>query len=272
MIRVSVDGNGNKIQGFVIQGRLGINKPAIGSFINVKNPNEANEANVRYLDCSLAETIIFISGNVIVLVVVKKQTTRNIIDILIAHLSIFDITLIVFTTPPLFLQHINNSIQLGKIFQKIFECVTTFCAVISVYTVVAIAIESVFFAYNVLPFVTVFHLYSRIIMKLRSRGKEVRLSHATRSQQSNFTINNHRKTMVMLITVLVAILVCHWPYTIFHIIMAFNEVRTMSTTLELLNSSLRLLSFLPPIINPILYNFFSDKFRAGFRQVLLSNL
>ena len=128
----------------------------------------------------------------------------------------------------------------------------------------------VFVAYNFLPFVAVFYWYSRIVMKLRRRGEEVRLSHATRSQHSNFKISNQRKTMVMLISVLVVLLICGWPYTILHIIIAFNEVQTMSTTLELLKSMLRLLAFLPAIINPIIYNFFSDKFRAGFCQVLFS--
>lgn len=72
---------------------------------------------------------------------VKKQTTRNIIDILIAHLSVSDITMIIFATPVLLLQHIDKSIQLGEIVYKIIECVTTIGAVISVYTVVAIALE-----------------------------------------------------------------------------------------------------------------------------------
>ncbi|XP_028417165.1 uncharacterized protein LOC114541444 [Dendronephthya gigantea] len=50
MVRVSVDGDrNNPIQGFLIQARLGIYEPGIGSFINI-----TENANVKYLDCSLS--------------------------------------------------------------------------------------------------------------------------------------------------------------------------------------------------------------------------
>ena len=67
---------------------------------------------------------------------------RSVPDILIAHLSLSDIMLIVFSTPPLLLQNISNGIsQLGDVFPKICVSVVSFCTVSSVFTVVAIAVE-----------------------------------------------------------------------------------------------------------------------------------
>lgn len=129
---------------------------------------------------------------------------------------------------------------------------------------------AIFPLYNVFPFVVVFYLYTQIIMKLRSRGKELRETNATVSQRNESVTKNQRKTIIMLVIVPVVIVVCGWPYTILHLILAYMpEVSEMQSTntVKLADSLLRILAFIPSTINPIIYNFFSEKFRAGFRQL-----
>jgi hypothetical protein len=78
----------------------------------------------------------------VLLVVIRNNTMRNVTDVLIAHLSLSDTMLIVFSTPALLLQEIgSDSFQPGDIFPKICAGVVIFCSIVSVFTVVAIAIE-----------------------------------------------------------------------------------------------------------------------------------
>jgi hypothetical protein len=78
----------------------------------------------------------------VLLVVIRNNTMRNVTDVLIAHLSLSDTMLIVFSTPALLLQEIGSgSFQPGDIFPKICAGVVIFCSIVSVFTVVAIAIE-----------------------------------------------------------------------------------------------------------------------------------
>ncbi len=125
---------------------------------------------------------------------------------------------------------------------------------------------AVFLLYNVIPFVVVFYLYIRIIMKLRSRQENLGQKSSITNQRHKSVIRNKRKTVIMLIIVPVVLLLCGWPFTILHIILVYIPESQSTNIVKLISSLLRILVFIASAANPVIYNFFSEKFRAGFRQ------
>lgn len=130
-------------------------------------------------------------------------------------------------------------------------------------------LPAVFLLFNVFPFAVVFYLYTKIIIKLQSREKELRLRSAT-NQGNGSAIKNQRKTVIMLIIVPVVFLVCGWPYTILNMIMVYMPEVQSTNDVQLTNSLLRILASIPSAINPIIYNFFSKRFHAGFHEMILT--
>lgn len=131
----------------------------------------------------------------------------------------------------------------------------------------------IFLLYNVFPLVVVFYLYTRIIIKLQSRNKELKQKCSKRSPRDNIGIvnraKNQRKIVIMLVIVPIVFVVCGWPITILHIILTSTKRGCING--DLLSTTLfRILGFLPAAMNPIIYNVFSQKFRTGFLQVFSS--
>ena len=130
-------------------------------------------------------------------------------------------------------------------------------------------LTAVFLLYNVFPFMVVFYLYARIIKRLRSRQNELaQKSESGASSRKEFVTRCQRKTVIMLITVLVLFVISQWPYTIFSIITAYVPETQNSATIQTTYSLLTIFSFISYATNPVIYNFFGEKFRAGFRQMI----
>lgn len=82
---------------------------------------------------------------------------------------------------------------------------------------------------------------------------------------------NNRKTTLMMLTVIVAFLVCMLPLNVMLLIIPFLIDGTYDReTLGEVSSGLIILSVFSSACNPIIYNFFSVKFRKAFADVFRS--
>jgi hypothetical protein len=108
------------------------------------------------------------------------------------------------------------------------------------------------------------YLYSRIVWKLWHPEKH--LAGATSHQSTrNFVRKSRRKTTMMLLTVVLVLFLSFLPYNIFLLVFSYRD---FDGFILQANAAGRVLSFIGSTSNPIIYSFFSQKFRTGFRNIL----
>lgn len=87
-------------------------------------------------------------------------------------------------------------------------------------------------------------------------------------EKSKSISRNTRKTTFMMLTVIVAFLVCMLPLNVFNLVYLFLVPGSYDeTALSNVHSALVILSVCASACNPIIYNFFSVKFRKAFVDV-----
>lgn len=132
---------------------------------------------------------------------------------------------------------------------------------------------TIFVVLNVIPITVLTCFYARIVWKLWNPDRQLNQGHAGANNQGkpkNFVTRTRRRTTIMLIVVLVAFFVCMFPYNLFTVLIAnLGRERFDQVTLQWSNSILRILVILNSATNPIIYNFLSEKFRTGFRNIFL---
>lgn len=128
-----------------------------------------------------------------------------------------------------------------------------------------------FVVLNVIPFLLLSFFYACIVWRLWNPDRQLteEPDGALKNRKpKNFVAKARRKTTTMLIVVLLAFIVCQFPYNIFVIIRVFVDADNFDKdTISYANSVLSILLVLNSATNPIIYNFLSEKFRRGFRNI-----
>lgn len=127
-----------------------------------------------------------------------------------------------------------------------------------------------FVSLHVFPFVSLGILYTGIAWSLRNSNKRLketdRVGEAANQTASGMSERNRRKTTLMVIVVLLVFFICFFPFHLYHIInKLFNNFKKEGT---LEASFLKIMLSLNAAMNPIIYNFLSESFRAKFRAIL----
>lgn len=138
-----------------------------------------------------------------------------------------------------------------------------------IYTVVA------FIALFAIPIVVICSSYVIIIRTLwqpepvLSEEESGSTSNEGRSSHRIYTVHRQkkrRKTAYMLLTVIVAFLVCMLPFQVIVVVSSFVEFQPTDGYILLINIA-SVLAVCSMACNPFIYSFFSEKFRRAFTDV-----
>jgi hypothetical protein len=115
-----------------------------------------------------------------------------------------------------------------------------------------------------LPLIALVFIYSCIIQTLVAKPKDVPRLSSTRATHTR------RKTIAMLVAVIILFFVSQLPFRIVSIWLVYASSEQVTALglegyLNLLNFA-RVMLYINSAVNPLIYNLFSTKFRNGFRQ------
>lgn len=114
-------------------------------------------------------------------------------------------------------------------------------------------------------------LYARIVWKLWNPDQRLTQEIATPSKQrkpKHFVEKTRRKTTIMLLAVVLVFFTCFFPFNVLGMKLAFGDSKNFNfDILKHVNSVTRVLLVVNSASNPIIYNFLSEKFRAGFKSI-----
>ncbi|CAJ0610326.1 unnamed protein product [Cylicocyclus nassatus] len=117
----------------------------------------------------------------------------------------------------------------------------------------------------VIPLSTIFVLHILIALHVRSSRRDVK--------RSDTVDDGHMRLTIILSNIVFALFICHLPFQIQRLLFFYMEnQQTMSTLNQYLFFISGFLFYLAPIMNPILYNVVSSRFRKASKDVLLSVL
>ncbi|KAK6042098.1 hypothetical protein COOONC_20397 [Cooperia oncophora] len=118
----------------------------------------------------------------------------------------------------------------------------------------------------VIPLSIIFVLHIFIAIHVRSSRKDINRADADRGGDDL----NSRLTFI-LVSIICALFVCHLPFQIQRLSFFYLEnEQSVSTLNQYLFFISGFLFYLAPIVNPILYNVVSSRFRKASKDVLLS--
>lgn len=140
---------------------------------------------------------------------------------------------------------------------------------------------AIFFIFFAVPITIITLAYSAIIARLRKTDGVLRETFMTRQERTKqdgqpekekliAISRNNRKTTFMMLTVIIVFLICMLPFNVFILVMIFLSDQRKQTSGEALldaNSVLTVFAIASSACNPIIYNFFSLKFRRAFADI-----
>ncbi|XP_060077862.1 orexin receptor type 2-like isoform X2 [Ylistrum balloti] len=123
-------------------------------------------------------------------------------------------------------------------------------------------------AYYILPLFIMGFAYTRIAMCLWQSTQAGPATNNIASDSNAATLRNRKRTAKMLILVVVLFSVCYLPVyllNIFRYAQVMHKLPEMTTSVLALTS--RFLCYFNSAVNPVIYNFMSEKFKKEFRVV-----
>ena len=131
---------------------------------------------------------------------------------------------------------------------------------------------AIFITINVIPIIFLSFFYTSVVWKLWNRDKRLTADAAMHSKHQqpskNFVEKTRRKTTIMLLTVVLVFFICLFPLNMMNMLSTFDALEGVDTDVMLhVNSVLRIMLVVNSASNPIIYNFLSEKFRAGFASI-----
>ncbi|CAB0035484.1 unnamed protein product [Trichogramma brassicae] len=247
--------------------------------------------------------IVATGGNIIVIwIVLAHKRMRTVTNYFLVNLSIADTTVSTLNVIFNFIYMLNSHWPFGDLYCRINPIIAVITVTASVYTLMAISIDSVnfLFIFTKLPFTLIhgstrrlgpivntrvtrccFKLYNVCFMILTyflpigamcftyaRIGLELwgsqSIGEATQRQIEN--IRNKRRVVKMMMIVVVIFAVCWLPYHIWFIVISLMPHVTTNSYAQEVYLAIYWLAMSNSMYNPMIYCWMNSKFRRGFLQ------